>query len=85
MAAGSLLGTLPAQPVKRQPDGPTEGEDIIPIEVKAGEDKSVLSFKRDIAEHNPRQAIRFSKRGYRTDGSITNISLYLARKTKELL
>ena len=22
MAAGSLLGTLPAQPVKRQPDGP---------------------------------------------------------------
>lgn len=80
MAAGSLLGTLPAQPVKRQPDGPTEGADIIPIEVKAGEDKSVLS-----AEHNPRQAIRFSKRGYRTDGSTTNISLYLARKTKELL
>ena len=52
MAAGSLLGTLPAQPVKRQPDGPTEGADIITIEVKAGEDKSVLSFK-EIPQESP--------------------------------
>ena len=61
------------------------GTEIIPVEVKAGEDKSAPSFKRYIAEHAPRQAIRFSKRGYRRDGSITNIPLYLVRKTKELL
>lgn len=61
------------------------GTEIIPVEVKAGEDKSAPSFKRYIAEHAPRQAIRFSKRGYRRDGSITNIPLYLVRRTKELL
>ena len=61
------------------------GTEIIPVEVKAGEDKSAPSFKRYIAESEPEQAIRFSKRGYRTDGSITNIPLYLARKTKDLL
>ena len=61
------------------------GTEIIPVEVKAGEDKSAPSFKRYIAEHAPRQAIRFSKCGYRRDGSITNIPLYLVRKTKELL
>ena len=38
-----------------------------------------------IAERHPKYAIRFSKRGYRKDGAITNIPLYLVRKTKELL
>lgn len=61
------------------------GTEIIPIEVKAGEDKSAPSFKRHIAEKKPEYAIRFSKRGYRTDGEITNIPLYLARRTRELL
>ena len=56
-----------------------------PIETKGGEDKSAPSFKRYIAEHHPEHAIRFSKRGYRTDGAITNIPLYLVRKTKDLL
>ena len=49
------------------------GTEIIPIETKGGEDKSAPSFKRYIAEHHPEHAIRFSKRGYRTDGAITNI------------
>ena len=61
------------------------GTEIVPVEVKAGEDKSAPSFKRYLAEHSPRQAIRFSKRGYCKDGLVTNIPLYLARKTKELL
>ena len=61
------------------------GTEIIPVEVKAGEDKSAPSFKRYIAEHHPEHAIRFSKRGYRMDGEIINIPLYLARKTKDLL
>lgn len=59
--------------------------DIIPIEVKGGEDKSALSFKRYVIDHQPKYALRFSKRGYRKDGNITNLPLYLVRKTIELL
>lgn len=61
------------------------GTEIIPIETKAGEDRSAPSFKRYIEAQKPEHAIRFSKRGYRKDGQITNIPLYLASKTKELL
>lgn len=61
------------------------GMEIIPVEAKGGEDKSAPSFKRYIAEHKPEHALRFSKCGYRTDGYITNIPLYLARKTRDLL
>ena len=61
------------------------GTEIVPVEVKGGEDKSAPSFKRYISTHRPEHAIRFSKRGYRKDGDIINIPLYLACKTKELL
>lgn len=61
------------------------GTEIIPVEVKGGEDKSAPSFKKYIAEHCPKHALRYSKRGYRKDGAITNLPLYLARKTNELL
>ena len=61
------------------------GTTIIPVEAKGGEDKSAPTFKRYISEHQPEYAVRFSKRGYRKDGYITNMPLYLARKMKELL
>lgn len=61
------------------------GTEMIPVEVKGGEDKSTPSFKRYVAEHQPDHAIRFSKRNYRKDGLITNLPLYLACRTKELL
>lgn len=61
------------------------GMEIIPMEVKGGEDKSAPSFKKYIADNKPEHAFRFSKRGYRRDGDFTNIPLYLARKTKDLL
>lgn len=61
------------------------GTEIIPVEAKGGEDKSAPSFKKYVSDHQPQHAIRFSKRGYRKDGLITNIPLYLAGKTKELL
>ncbi len=61
------------------------GMEIIPVEVKGGEDKLAPSFKRYIADHKPEHALRFSRRGYRKDGDFTNLPLYLARKTKELL
>ena len=61
------------------------GMDIIPIEVKGGEDRSAPSFKKYVAEHAPKYAFRFSKLGYRKDGAFTNLPLYLVRKTKDLL
>lgn len=61
------------------------GTSIIPVEAKGGEDKSAPTFKKYVSEHKPEYAIRFSKRGYRKDGYITNLPLYLARKMKELL
>ena len=61
------------------------GTEIIPVEAKSGEDKSAPSFKRYIAQNQPKYALRFSRIGYRKDGAITNLPLYLARKTKELL
>lgn len=61
------------------------GMEIIPIEAKGGEDKSAPSFKKYVAEYKPEHAFRFSKRGYRKDGDFTNLPLYLARKTKDLL
>lgn len=59
--------------------------DIIPIEVKGGEDKTAPSFKRYISERSPKYAVRFSERSYRRDGAVTNIPLYLARKMGELI
>lgn len=61
------------------------GTEIIPVEIKGGEDKSAPSFKKYIANNQPTYAFRFSKRGYRKDGEFTNIPLYLARKIKGLL
>ena len=61
------------------------GTEIIPVEVKGGEDKSAVSFKKYIKDNQPEHALRYSKRGYRKDGKITNLPLYLAGKTKELL
>jgi len=61
------------------------GTEIIPVEVKGGEDKSAASFKTYIKNRQPKTAIRYSKRGYVTNGSITNLPLYLAGMTKELI
>lgn len=58
---------------------------IIPVETKGGADKSAPTFKKYVSAHQPEYAVRFSKRGYRKDGYITNMPLYLANKMKELL
>jgi len=62
-----------------------KGTEIIPVEVKSGEDKSAASFKAYIKNRQPHTAIRYSKRGYVKDGSITNLPLYLAGMTKKLI
>lgn len=61
------------------------GTEIVPIEVKAGEDKSAPSFKRYVDKNKPENAVRFSKRNYRKDGLVTNMPLYLAGRMKDLL
>ena len=61
------------------------GTEIIPVEAKGGEDKSAPSFKRYVTQNQPQYALRFSKRGYRKDSAITNLPLYLVRKTNQLL
>ena len=65
--------------------GPLTENYIIPVETKGGEDKSAPSFKRYVSEKNPSCALRFSDRGYLTNGTITNMPPYLARKALELL
>jgi predicted AAA+ superfamily ATPase len=61
------------------------GMEIIPVEAKGGEDKSAPSFKNYIKDRQPKTALRYSKRGYVTNGSITNIPLYLAAMTNKLI
>jgi predicted AAA+ superfamily ATPase len=60
--------------------------EIIPMEMKSGETKhAATSFKSYLRNRQPRMAIRFSKRGYVTDGNFTNLPLYLAKITKRFI
>ena len=54
------------------------GDDVVPVEVKAGSDKRASSFKGYVNSRRPRFAIRFSERNLKKDGSFVNIPLYLA-------
>lgn len=58
---------------------------IIPVEVKSGEEKSAASFQKYIQEKDPPIAIRYTKMGYLKNGVIINIPHYLVRKTDELI
>ena len=59
--------------------------DIIPIEVKSGSNVSSASFNAYNERFQPGRRIRYSMLNYRRDGNITNIPLYLAGKTAELI
>jgi len=61
------------------------GENVIPIEVKAGENKNAVSFKSYIEKHKPETAVRFSTKEYLVNGAITNIPLYFVGKMFELI
>lgn len=61
-----------------------EGE-VIPVEVKAGEDKSTSTFKNYVRTQVPRHAIRFSRRNLRKDGGFVNVPLYLAERYQDCL
>ena len=61
------------------------GMDVIPVEVKAGENVKATSFNNYLDKFSPVNALRFSKLEYRKGEKFTNIPLYLAGKTKELM
>ncbi len=61
------------------------GNEIIPVEAKSGEQKTAPAFKKYVFEHKPAYALRYSKRCYGRDGDITDLPVYLAQKTRELL
>jgi len=56
------------------------GDEVVPVEVKAGTEKRAASFKSYVNAHHPRHAIRFSERNLRRDGAFVNIPLYLASR-----
>ena len=60
-------------------------DEVIPIEVKGGEDKKAPSFKSFVRAHAPLNAIRFSKRNLRRDGGFVNIPLYLVPRYERCL
>ena len=61
------------------------GHSIVPIEAKAGKSKNAPSFKKFVSEKEPEIAIRFSERGYKKDGLITNVPFYLASSLNKIL
>ena len=59
--------------------------DIVPIEVKSGESVKSNSMTNYIKHYAPSLAIRYSKLGYKRDGMLVNIPLWLVHKTMELV
>lgn len=61
------------------------GQEIVPVEVKAGKDKNAATFKKYISEYAPRSAVRFSQMGYQETENFMNLPLYLASKLEVFL
>lgn len=61
------------------------GDNVVPVEVKAGGDKRASSFKGYVKSKNPKYAIRFSERNLKKDGAFVNIPLYLVPRFAECL
>ena len=56
-----------------------EGE-VVPVEVKSGEDRRASTFKNYVRTKCPRWAVRFSRMNLKKDGGFVNIPLYLAER-----
>jgi predicted AAA+ superfamily ATPase len=54
-----------------------EDGDLIPIEVKAGENLSASSFKIYCERHNPQTAIKTSLTNYKPESWMLNLPLYV--------
>jgi len=58
---------------------------IIPIETKAEENLRSKSLKSYIEKYNPDFTVRMSMKGFRRDGKILNVPLYLAPIIREII
>ena len=58
---------------------------VVPVEVKAGQDREGATFKTYVKERAPQFAIRFSTRNLRKDGGFVNVPLYLAPAYEKFL
>jgi predicted AAA+ superfamily ATPase len=54
-----------------------EEDEVVPIEVKAGENLRAKSFKLFCEKHKPKTAIRTSLANYRQEEWMTNVPLYI--------
>jgi len=54
-----------------------EDDEVIPIEVKSGENLRAKSFKLFCEKHKPQTAIRTSLSNYRQENWMTNVPLYI--------
>lgn len=54
----------------------TENDEIIPIEVKAGENLKSTSFMQYCQKNNPKKAVRTSLANYKKEAWMTNLPLY---------
>lgn len=54
----------------------TANDEIIPVEVKAGENLKANSFKLFCQKNNPKKAIRTSLTNYNVESWMTNLPLY---------
>ena len=61
------------------------GSDLIPIEVKSGENVKAISLKNYLAKRQPPLAIRFSERNLCRHGNLLDLPLYLAARLPDLL
>jgi len=54
----------------------TQENEIIPVEVKAGENVAAASFKLFCQKHRPKQAVKTSLTDYKRETWMTNVPLY---------
>ena len=84
-ALQQMIGKISTAPCYYAPDSTHEIDfllqnkaQIIPVEVKAGQNRMAASFKRYLQKYVPKRAIRLSQRNYKQEESFINIPVYLA-------
>lgn len=61
-----------------------DGEDVIPVEVKAETNLMAKSLKYYTEKYSPRISVRSSMADYREEGSLLNLPLYAISELKEM-
>jgi len=62
-----------------------ENEEILPVEIKSGDNVKSASMRAYKAKYSPKRVVRYSMLNYTNDGDTVNIPLYLAGRTLDLI